>query len=229
MRITRLDLGAVLDGPVGPHVPFLGYAIEHAHGLVLFDTGWGGPTDRVPPEWRIVQRSIGEALGEHGYSPLDVVLVVTSHLHQDHYGQNAVFRDVPFALQRRELERARRESPDTREFFDFAGARFELLEGDAEVLPGLHALFTPGHTAGHQSLLLDDGVTRQLLVGDAAYGKDVWDHPERMTPEHPAWPLQVQGSLEEWRSSVDRLRTIAADEVRFCHDPALGAAHGAHA
>src|SRR5580700_6785373 len=49
---------------------------------------------------------------------------------------------------RAELARAQRESPELCEWFGFAGARFELLDGDAEVLPGLAVIATPGHTEG---------------------------------------------------------------------------------
>jgi len=48
-------------------------------------------------------------------------------------------------------------------------ARFELLEGDTEILPGLSVIATPGHTTGHPSVLVTaaDGTT-DVLIGDAA-------------------------------------------------------------
>src|SRR5712691_9148996 len=55
---------------------------------------------------------------------------------------------------RTELDRAKRESPDLYDWFDFMNARFELLDGDTEVLPGLAVITTPGHTAGHQSVVV---------------------------------------------------------------------------
>ena len=99
MEIVRLYLGCI-DGPLGPGTPFHGYAIKHPKGVVLVDTGWGGPTDRVPNEWRIVPRAVADALADHDLSPVDVAYVISTHLHQDHYGQNVVFRDVPFIVQR---------------------------------------------------------------------------------------------------------------------------------
>jgi N-acyl homoserine lactone hydrolase len=67
-------------------------------------------------------------------------------LHFDHCGQNAVFKHAPFYVQRAELDRARREDSVLSDWFDFMGARFELLDGDAEILPGLSVIATPGHT-----------------------------------------------------------------------------------
>ncbi len=52
---------------------------------------------------------------------------------------SATVRRVPSGL-----SRVQRESPELYEWFDFASARFELLDGDAEVLPGLEVIATPG-------------------------------------------------------------------------------------
>src|SRR6201999_23572 len=106
-------------------------------------------------EWKLVVRSVDDALGDHGLSVSDVTHVLTTHLHQDHYGQNVVFRKVPFFLQRIELERAKLAHPELINYFDFAGARFELLDGDLELVEGVHAVATPGHTSGHQSILIE--------------------------------------------------------------------------
>ena len=82
--------------------------------------------------------TVADALAELDLSPADISLVINTHLHFDHCGQNAVFKHAPFYVQRAELDRARRESPSVLlDWFDFAGARFELLDGDGEILPGL--------------------------------------------------------------------------------------------
>ena len=103
-------------------------------------------------------------------TPADIGLVINTHLHFDHCGQNAVFAHAPCYVQRAELARAERESRELYDWFGFANARFELLDGDAEILPGLSVLATPGHTAGHQCVLVRTGDgAGELLIGDAAY------------------------------------------------------------
>jgi N-acyl homoserine lactone hydrolase len=72
-------------------------------------------------------------------------------------------------FQSAELDRARRESPALASWFDFMDARFELLNGDAEILPGLSVVTTPGRTAGHQSVVVRTGNGVEVLIGDAAY------------------------------------------------------------
>src|ERR1700744_6112899 len=170
LEIKRLTLGK-LSPPGGNRgeTPVHGFVITHPGGAVLVDTGVGGPDDLLS-DWRVVNVSAADALAGLGMSPADITLVINTHLHFDHCGQNAVFRHAPFYVQRAELDRARREEPELSGWFDFAGARFELLDGDAEIVPGLSVITTPGHTAGHQSVLVDAGDgPPDLLIGDAAY------------------------------------------------------------
>jgi N-acyl homoserine lactone hydrolase len=86
--------------------------------------------------------------------------VLNTRLHFGHCGQNAVFKHAPACVQRAELSRARREPPEPCEWFDFMNARFERLGGDAEQLPGLEVIATPGHTQGHQCVLVRGGEGR---------------------------------------------------------------------
>src|SRR5207302_5810318 len=120
-------------------------------------------------------RSVADALAELDMSPADIGLVINTHLHFDHCGQNAVFKHAPIYVQRAEVARSKRESPELYEWFDFMNARFELLDGDAEILPGLSVLSTPGHTEGHQCVMVSPS---DLLIGDAAYTPAVYANPE---------------------------------------------------
>ena len=167
LEIKRLHL-ASLQGVDGGRWPVHGFVVTHPGGAVLVDTGVGGPQDALD-DWRVVNRSVADALAEHDMSPADIGLVINTHLHFDHCGQNAVFKHAPCYVQRAELSRMRRESAELYDWFDFANARFELLDGDAEVLPGLEVIATPGHTEGHQCVVVRGGHGAfDLLIGDAA-------------------------------------------------------------
>jgi N-acyl homoserine lactone hydrolase len=149
LEIVRLHLARI---DAFNHMPVHGFVIKHPRaGAILVDTGVGWPTELVD-EWRVVNRHAADALAEHDLSPADVRIVINSHLHFDHCGQNAVFKHAPFYIQRSELARARKEEHTTSEWFDFAGARFELLDGDAQIADGVRVVATPGHTVGHQSV-----------------------------------------------------------------------------
>jgi N-acyl homoserine lactone hydrolase len=93
LEITRLHL-ASLQGLDGRRWPVHGFVVTHPGGAVLVDTGVGGPQQRLD-DWRVVNRSVADALAELGMSPADIGLVINTHLHFDHCGQNAVFRHAP--------------------------------------------------------------------------------------------------------------------------------------
>jgi N-acyl homoserine lactone hydrolase len=205
---------ASLHGVDGREWPVHGFVVTHPGGAVLVDTGVGGP-QQVLDDWRVVNRSVADALAELDMSPADIGLVINTHLHFDHCGQNAVFKHAPVYVQRAELDRAERESPELCEWFDFMNARFELLDGDAEILPGLSVLSTPGHTSGHQCVTVSgpDGADgADLLIGDAAYTPALY--------ADPALESKVRGQAADpraWRDSLERVRSLSPERIHFCH------------
>jgi N-acyl homoserine lactone hydrolase len=213
IEIRRLHLARLSPPGGGPgQWPVHGFVIAHPDGAVLVDTGVGGP-EGLLSDWRVVNVSAASALARLDMSPADISLVINTHLHFDHCGQNAVFRHAPFYVQRAELDRARRESPELAGWFDFAGARFELLDGDAEILPGLSVIATPGHTAGHQCVVVQAGDgPPDLLIGDAAYTPRQYACP----PEGELPPGQAD-DRPAWEASIGRLRSMPLSRVHFCH------------
>jgi N-acyl homoserine lactone hydrolase len=129
LQVRRLRLAALRAG-MDDEWPVHGFLVTHPGGAVLVDTGVGGP-QQLLTDWRVVNRSVADALDEHGMTPGDIGPVINTHLHFDHCGQNAVFKHAAFHVQTAELARARRESPQLAGWFDFMDARFELLDGDA--------------------------------------------------------------------------------------------------
>ena len=191
----------------------LGFAIRHSSGILLVDTGLGEGNDWIDESYRPVRRSARDALVAAGLDPGEVRAIVNTHLHFDHCGQNAVFRHAPFVLQRVELERARREDPGQRDWFDFAGARYELLDGDTEIAPGVRAVASPGHTTGHQSVVLEQRGERDLFIGDAAYFSAVFRDPYG----HPLPPGQAD-DLPSWRRSIYQLQDLDCARIHYCHE-----------
>ncbi len=212
MEVVRLHLariGAFND------IPVHGFVIKHPKaGAILVDTGVGWPTELVQ-EWKVVNRHAADALAEHALSPADVRIVINSHLHFDHCGQNAVFKHAPFYIQRAELERARREKSPTSEWFDFAGARFELMDGDAQIADGVRVVSTPGHTVGHQSVIVDTPDGGAVMIGDAAYTADIYRDGD--TADLSIWEGQYT-DRGAWTNSLHKLHDIHPHAVHFCHD-----------
>jgi len=210
LEIKRLHL-ASLRGIDGREWPVHGFVVTHPGGAVLVDTGCGGP-DKVLNDWRVVNRSVADALAGLDMTPADIGLVINTHLHFDHCGQNAVFAHAPCYVQRAELDRAKRESPELYDWFGFMNARWELLDGDVEILPGLSVITTPGHTVGHQCVVVATDDRADLLIGDAAYIPNQFAGPS----DEDVLPGQAS-NLVAWRGSLDRIRSLEPDRVHFCH------------
>ena len=211
MDVLRLNLATihVVDDPWPVH----GFVVRHPSlGAVLIDTGCGGP-EALLREYRVVNRSVADALAEHGLSPADVRIVINTHLHFDHCGQNPLFAHARLCVQRRELERVRREEGDVSEWLSAAGVKFELFDGDVALADDLRVVATDGHTTGHQSVLADTERGTELFVGDAAFRRTVWESPgsEQLAPGQAE-------DVETWRRSLDRLRALNPARVHFCHD-----------
>ena len=177
-----------LDERAGEAVynPYFVYVVKHPDGVVLFDSGAHphlaeDAVGRLGPaaEDFVVKLDAGDAiepvLARIGLVPGDVDLVIQSHLHFDHAGGLYAFPDTPVMVQREELEFAADPTDDQRDIYvaeDFAPVgRWRTIDGEADVFGDgrLTVVPTPGHTKGHQSLLveLDDRVV--FLLADATY------------------------------------------------------------
>jgi N-acyl homoserine lactone hydrolase len=207
--IVRLHLGKLWLPSLQVEIPVHGFLIKHPDGAGLVDTGYGTAVDLIK-EYRAVMTPIADALRQHDVEPGDIQWVINSHLHFDHCGQNAVFPQAPLYVQRQEHQRIHEPDYTVAEWLDYAGARYEVLDGPAEIVAGVRVVTTPGHTPGHQSTVIDTTAGPAVLVGDAAF--DV----EQFQGGEPA-----AGSMEDvptYHTSLRALRALQPAAVHFCHD-----------
>ena len=206
--IARLDLGRLWLPDMSMEIPVHGFLIKHPAGAGLVDTGYGTPLELIK-DYHPVNASVAEALRKHDVQPSDIRWVINSHLHFDHCGQNAVFPQAPFYIQRTEyVRRHLYETPAA--WLEFAGARFELVDGDTEIVPGVRVLTTPGHTPGHQAIRIDTTAGTALISGDACWTVEMFEGRPPRAEQMEDVPTAQQ--------SLERLRHLEPVAVHFCHD-----------
>ena len=173
----------------------LGYLVpRHDEGVLLFDTGLGLADAETEAHYRPRRRNLVDALAAAALTPSDISMVVNCHLHFDHCGGNALFAGRPILVQSVELAAARGPGYTVPELVDFPGASYRELIGEAEIWPGVWLLPTPGHTNGHQSLVVRQPDGTVVLAGQAhdfasAFGSDQCRTPGR----RPAAPTPAAG------------------------------------
>lgn len=209
------------DPGLGVDIPYFFFLVEHPSGYLLFDTGVN-PAVRTDAEARLgpgasaidmhlrEDDAITNQLASIGVAPSDIAHVAHSHLHFDHAGGIEFFPGAKFYVQRPELPFAwwppiYYRSAYARADFDH-DVRWKELDGEHDVFrDGRVILFpTPGHTPGHQSLLVALEGKSVILLGDAAF--DPRKMRERALPGQMWSPdalLRSWERIEEFQERYD--------------------------
>ncbi|MBM3549644.1 MAG: N-acyl homoserine lactonase family protein [Alphaproteobacteria bacterium] len=183
------------------------YLIRHERGLLLWDTGYpdaladrpGGNANRMGTSRR--KSKLIDDLARLGVKPGDIRFVAISHHHGDHIGNLDKFPSATFLMQAAEHAFAFEDKPTP---FP-ANQPIIKLNGDHDVFGdgSVTIISTPGHTVGHQSLMLRLPKTGfVLLSGDAVHFKDNWDN--RRVPG-------MNADKDKTVASMERMAKLIAD------------------
>ncbi len=154
-------------------IPFTVTAIRTSGGLVLFDAGTGAQV--FPTAGLIARNDLWKAAG---IDPAEVTTIVITHFHGDHITglmareTNApIFPKaqihVPAAEYKFWINPAVTAGAAKRIQAVFPGwSNIRQFEGDVEVVPGVRAIATPGHTVGHTSFHVGSGSQQLIVLGD---------------------------------------------------------------
>jgi glyoxylase-like metal-dependent hydrolase (beta-lactamase superfamily II) len=164
--------------------------IEHPSGLILIDTGAGNKENAkfkdiygVENEGADGATMLEDGLKEIGVLPADITIVINTHLHFDHAGGNTrtrpdgsleiTFPNATYIVRRGEYDYALHPNERTgASYFDRnyvpidAAGKLELLAREKEIVKGIRAVPTPGHTPYHQSILIESAGERAFYLGD---------------------------------------------------------------
>jgi len=233
ITLTRLDCGsfkqprdvagfsdAYLYSNPPLKLPFVAscYLIRHGDRILLWDAGFGAPTEQIALPKTIVQQ-----LGEIGVDPAKVEFVGISHFHGDHTGQAASFPNATLLIGKGDWEIVSATPPklpnaDPKPFARWisGGGKVEALAGDKDVFGdgSVMILNLPGHTPGHHGLLVRLPRTGPVLIsGDVVHFQENYDH---------AGVPQFNTDRADSLASIDRFKDIAEAlkaTVIIQHDP----------
>jgi glyoxylase-like metal-dependent hydrolase (beta-lactamase superfamily II) len=225
--------------------------VEHPDGPVLVDTGVG---DKEDPKFQDIYgienagspgpTLLEDALAEAGIAPVDVRVVINTHLHFDHAGGNTrlanldasildsaefgaelAFPNATYVVQRGELEFARHTNERTRASYfpkNFEPVsianRWRLFNGDGEVVPGISLRLTPGHVPHHQCVVVRDGGETAIFLADL-----IPTTAHLPLPWIMGYDLEPLRTLESKRSVVEEALARGWTLV-FEHDAAVATA-----
>ena len=199
--------GTFIDAPI------LAYLIETKHGRILFDVGCdykkiSQPEQKThfyenesfpfgPPEMDAEQQ-LPNKLEKLGLTPLDVDMVFCSHLHFDHAGGLCDFCHAEVHVHQAEMQAAKEPADDAYFLEDFAmPLNWRLQTGEYDLVSGVRAIETPGHTAGHMSMLIELPKGAPIvLAGDAA---DLTENLEKEIAPGLCWQDREDLAIESIR------------------------------
>jgi glyoxylase-like metal-dependent hydrolase (beta-lactamase superfamily II) len=187
--------------------------IDHPEAKIVIETGmdstlWPDFVKQILVPHQTEEQRLDSALKRIDVKPEQIDIVINTHLHADHCSFNRIFKNATWIVQRRELTEAL--VPEVHELtyvkacFD-VGLSAKLLDGDYEVVRGVHILDTRGHTAGHQSVAIETEKSGVFLVtGDASMSKDNFPGESTISPQ--GWPCSPVMDAKAYMRSLERLK-----------------------
>jgi len=194
------------------------FDIENKNWRVKLAGGKYQPGIEFWGERQSSEQRIENQLKKIGLTPDDIDIVILTHLHFDHSGQNKKFKKAKFYINKYQMDWAMcpgNFQQSAYSWSDLTGApskqpdrqtldmwnRIVWTYGDCEVCPGVKLISTPGHTPGHQTILIESDPPT-IMCGDAIYMEENWEEE---------WPPGYVYDAQLASESICRVRMIAKE------------------
>ncbi len=202
---------------------------------IIVDTGFGNCLSAAQRK----RRSVTDFDGTHagltalGIAPADIDIVIDTHLHDDHCTGNfrldaagarqPAFPNAEYLVQAREYHEAMQPNERTRATYLpanyqplYESCQLRLLEGDSEILPGIDALVTPGHTPAHMSLRLASQGAQAAFLSDLASQAIHFERLGWMSAYdvEPLVTLETKRHWQKWALATQALLIFPHDALR---------------
>ena len=223
------------DNPVGDiDLPCFVFLVEGGGKKIMVDTSTA-PTERAHKyhhegSWQPEGYAIPDRLKELGLTPADIDIVIFTHLHWDHCYFMEQFTNAKFYVQKAELEFALDPIPLYYKSYEhpalgitrpFEGAKFEIIDGEAEIIEGIRAIPSPGHSPGHMNVEIEAESGVYSCCGDVVFlydnFKDVPDMHYTIAP-----PARFANIIDSYKSiELTKNRAKSMDYILLTHEPSL--------
>jgi N-acyl homoserine lactone hydrolase len=221
-RLYLMRIATMIYGDFKAPIPC--YLIQTGDGKnILVDSGL--PLNFQRPAGLAAQseqielgKNVIEQLASIGVQPADIDMLISTHYDLDHAGNNDAFPNAQLIVQREQHEVASGGDPRfelLRSQWDLPASRYQLLDGDTELLPGLELIETSGHVPGHQSVFVQLPNTGLVLLAADAVTVQEFYRPDR--PGSP-WDLDADRAIVSTRKLIDLAEKKHASLVIFGHD-----------
>ncbi|MCU1425329.1 MAG: putative hydrolase [Microbacteriaceae bacterium] len=227
--IHALHVGDIIDWPTPAlihmrgfqeirDIPLIMFVITGGPSPIVVDTGGASPAEVADVHGYTMRQSEQQrpevVLSSLGIDPLDVRLVVNSHLHWDHSSNNHLFPNARIVVQESELAYALDPEQPHRKPYEQLGQReprwqsgrdrFDIVRGDVQIAPGVRVIHLPGHSPGSQGVLVSTTSGRFLITGDCVGSYENWKGDDFV--DH--FPSGTFTSLPEYMSSFRRIEEL---------------------
>ena len=219
LKIDKSGLTTGMNQGFKIDVPSFIWFVDGGEAKILVDTSYGDPA--LMSKWhypcaRSKDQEIANALKSVDCTPDDIEMVIHTHLHWDHCWNVDLFRKATFIARREEVSYAIAplgihavvyDAPTIGRKPGWLDAKYEFVSGDKELIKGVSLIFTPGHTPGHQSVVVETDAATYVIAGDAV---PLYENLNG-TP-FSKYTATTHVNAQQWWDSAEKIMEIA--EVR---------------
>lgn len=164
--------------------PLTSYYLEGCGHKIIVDTGGPLPDGiKWQPYSRSESENLDRALLDLGVSPEDIDIVILTHLHWDHASNNQLFPKARFIAQKKEYDYLIAPEPEVKSGYEpdlVLQTKYELVDGDSDVVEGISVVLAPGHTRGMQCVVVETTEGKYILAGDLVLSFEDWEAVPRI-------------------------------------------------
>lgn len=152
-------------------LPIWAFLVQGDGHKILVDTGLDEnelfTPDQFTRETGLYPASLVDCLAEQNLAVPDIDIVINTHLHDDHCGNNLLFQGAKFYVHQSEIEFCHSPHPIDHRYdtYFIEGIKFVPVEDGAEIVRGVKVLHSPGHTPGGLSVVLETGEGPAVITG----------------------------------------------------------------